>query len=83
MNPNTIKKALLTQDINLIPDDRLDEVQTFIEKMLLKTGDRKRISLAGIWKDAGFEQIENLESDIEKGRAELESQALTMFNPKK
>ncbi len=73
MNAAAIKKTELINKISLIPEQKLEEVSDFIDfiivrskKILSETG-----TLEGIWKDKGFEKIQDLEAEIIEVRKEI------------
>ena len=62
--------AQIHKDINLLPDDKLQEVKDFIEFLCVKAAPRKNIiaKLCGIWQGKGFENITDLEGDLKEIR---------------
>jgi hypothetical protein len=58
--------AQIYKGINLLPDDKLQEVKDFIEFLCVKATPRKKniAKLGGIWQGKGFENIANLETEL-------------------
>jgi hypothetical protein len=76
MSDLTLTKSKIIQELMYIPDERLKEVELFI-KSILNQSDMKSIqkeprSLAGIWKDKGFEQLIDIDKEIDIIRLELD-----------
>ena len=63
MNDMQLKKLEIISNLSLVPMNRLEEIQRFIDYILYTTRAKKKkpISVRGIWKNKGFEKI-----DIEK-----------------
>lgn len=63
MNEMQLKKIKIISNLSMVPVNRLEEVQRFIEYILYTTRAQKKkpISVRGIWENKGFEKI-----DIEK-----------------
>jgi hypothetical protein len=63
MNEMQLKKIKIISNLSMVPMNRLEEVQRFIEYILYTTKAQKKkpISVRGIWENKGFEKI-----DIEK-----------------
>jgi hypothetical protein len=70
MNTTAIKKMMIIQELSRIPDARLDSVKHYLDNVLREAQrpDPKNQSLQGIWKDAGFEKIVNLDEEIRSVR---------------
>ena len=65
MHSNAIKKTELINEINMVPDDKLDEIKDFVVFVLSKSQKKEnRKTLKRIWKDKGFEKISNIENEI-------------------
>ncbi|HLP46181.1 MAG TPA: hypothetical protein VK186_27685 [Candidatus Deferrimicrobium sp.] len=79
-NDSVLKKYAIMRELSYIPPERLNEVETFIKFILFQSkigiNNRKREpkTLAGIWKNKGFEKIDNLDEEIRKLRQELGNQ---------
>lgn len=78
MNPTAIKKIAIIDALSQVPETHLDQVQNYLNDLLEKESipQSKSQSLAGIWKNAGFEKIENLEEEIRTLRTDLQSNIL-------
>lgn len=78
MHSAAIKKMELINKIAKLPDQKIYEVDNYIQKILLQLRFEKSkpISLKGIWKNKGFEKIANLEVEIKKIRNELNDSIL-------
>lgn len=65
METSELLKLKIKKNISRIPHDRLETVNDFISFLLSKSHvqDLKPIKLQGIWKQAGFDRI----TDLEKG----------------
>jgi len=63
MNDMQLNKFKIISNLSLVPMNRLEEIQRFIEYILYTTRAKKKkpISVRGIWENKGFEKI-----DIEK-----------------
>jgi hypothetical protein len=68
MNSMQQKKVEIISQLSFVPVNRLDEIQRFIEYILITTKIQKKrpISVRGIWENKGFEKI-----DIEKELKDL------------
>jgi len=76
MNMSTVKKLELDRELSMFPDEKLDDVKTFLDDLLLDT--QKKTSsrnLKGIWKGKGFDEID-LEQAIQNTRKELDRSIL-------
>lgn len=73
MQSTTIRKMELMHNITRLPDQKLGEVNKYVNKILaqLEVEALKPISLKGIWKNKGFENISDLESELKLVRSEL------------
>jgi len=84
-NENMLKKFEIIRSLSYVPDERLQEIDNFIRFILyqsrIETGRRKKepATLAGIWKDKGFDKIHDLDKEIKKMRKELSNQILEKF----
>ncbi|HLF88830.1 MAG TPA: hypothetical protein VI451_07810 [Anaerolineales bacterium] len=78
MNTPAIKKTEIIRDLARIPDNKLDSVRKYIDSILAesKQRTRKNQSLKGIWKDAGFEKIADLEEEIKNTKKQLSDSIL-------
>ncbi len=73
MQTIAIKKTALRNCILRLPDQEIDLVDKFIKELLARRSLKKPrpITLEGIWKDKGFEKLNDLESKIGQIRAEI------------
>ena len=78
MDKAAIKKMELINKITKLPEQKIDEVDNYLQKILLqlKFEKPKPISLRGIWKNKGFEKISDLETEIKNIRNELNNSIL-------
>ena len=77
MHTNAVKKTELINEINMLPEDKIDEVKDFVEFALSKSIKKgPRLSLKGIWKNLGFENISNLENEIQTLRKNISNNLL-------
>jgi len=78
MQKTAIKKMELINSISKLPAQKVDDVEKFINDILreLKLKPAKPVSLKGIWKNKGFEDIPNLESEVKSVHKELEKSIL-------
>lgn len=78
MDAAAIKKMELIHKIAKLPEPKIAEVDSFIQKILsqLEFEKPKPINLKGIWKNKGFEKLLNLEAEIKKVRKELNESIL-------
>ena len=68
-----IAKTELKEKIALLPEEKIKDVNIFIDSILAqsKAEEPKRVSLRGIWKDKGFDKIEDLGCELKKLRREM------------
>lgn len=68
----------IKQKLSKIPDDKLREIDDFIDFLLIKSPKPARniVRLEGVWKGLGFEKIQNLETDIKNIRKKISSAIL-------
>ena len=85
-NENALKRIHIIKELSYVPDERLNEIEAFIEFILhrnkIKKAGRKKQSksLSGIWKDKGFEKIPDLEGEIRQLRKDLGRQILEKYD---
>jgi hypothetical protein len=81
-NENVLKKYAIMRELSCVPPERLNEVDTFIKFILsqskIRINNRKKEpkTLAGVWKNKGFEKITDIDKEIIKLRQELGNQIL-------
>ncbi|MCK4761014.1 MAG: hypothetical protein KAW12_02370 [Candidatus Aminicenantes bacterium] len=68
MNTENLKKIEIVSNLSFVPTDKLDEINDFIQYIMYKNKVKKKkpLSVWGIWKNKGFEEI-----DVEKELAIL------------
>ena len=78
MQTAAVKKMELINKIAKLPEQKISEVDSFIQKLLAQLDFKKPepISLKGIWKNKGFEKIADLETEIKNIRHELNDSIL-------
>lgn len=79
MNTAAIKKTTIIQELSRIPETSLDTVKSYLDTLLkdIQVPPPTNQSLKGIWQDAGFEKISNLEDELRTIRQELQNAILT------
>jgi hypothetical protein len=78
MNTAAMKKVTIMHELSRVPDARLDAVMTYLETLLhdIPIPSLQNQSLKGIWGNAGFEKITNLEQELHALRQELQADIL-------
>lgn len=78
MNSSAVKISELTQALSRIPEAELDTVMACVNSILAESHvpQPENRSLKGIWADAGFETILDLEAEIHAVRRELQDSIL-------
>ena len=78
MNTIAMAKSTIIQEVSRIPDTSLATVKNYLDTLVkhAQTSSLKNQSLQGIWKDAGFEKIGNLEHELHEIRQELQNSIL-------
>ena len=78
MNNAAVKISELAQAITRIPEAELDTVMACVYSILAESHAQKpkNRSLKGIWADAGFESISDLDAEIWSIRRELQDSIL-------
>lgn len=73
-----VKKMQLINKIAKLPEQKISEVDSFIQKIIAQLEFKKPepISLKGIWKNKGFEKITDLEGELKTIRQELNDSIL-------
>jgi hypothetical protein len=73
MNTTAIKKVTIIQELSRLPETSLDTVKDYLDSLLMdiQVQPLKNQSLKGIWKDAGFENISDLNGELHTIRQEL------------
>jgi hypothetical protein len=81
-NENVLKRIEILKQISQVPAERLSEIESFLKFILFQSNIKTTIkqkepkTLAGIWKNKGFEKIKDLDSEIRNLRKELDNQIL-------
>ena len=81
-----MKRIEIVRQLSEVPAERLNEIESFVKFILFqsnikKTGKPKEPgTLAGIWKDKGFEKIKDLDGAIKSLRKELGHQILERYS---
>ena len=80
MSTATIDKIELKEKISLLPEERVNEVKSFIDFILAQSEMIKQTptNLCGIWKNKGFEEINDLDSELKDLRKEMNDSILKM-----
>lgn len=78
METTALKRAEIQKQLSILPQEKLQQVSDFVEFVLFqsKVEHKRVVKLGGIWKNLGFEKIDNLEADIRKIRQETSSAIL-------
>jgi hypothetical protein len=78
MNTSAINKSTIIRELSRIPDNSLEQVKTYIDSLLMElhASPLENRSLKGIWKDAGFEKISDLEGELRTVRKQLQESIL-------
>lgn len=72
MNILAIKKVEITRELNELSESEIDQVKQYVDFLLFQKLPNHGVqTLAGIWKDQGFEKLNNLEQDIHALRQTL------------
>ena len=73
MQTTAMQKIKLMKIISVIPQENFKEIKTFIDFVLAQSqvSIPKQISLQGIWKNKGFENIIDLETELREIRKEM------------
>ena len=75
MNATATQKMILTNKILQIPSFKIEEVNKYIDSVIsFPKQFNKENKLKGIWKNKGFEKIDDLNSEISDIRKELNNQ---------
>lgn len=66
MNSLTLKKVEITKELAWLSETEIDQVKHYVEFLLFQKSysNQPTKKLEGIWKNKGFENIDNLEEEI-------------------
>jgi hypothetical protein len=78
METLAVQKAEIRKKLSILPEERMQQVVDFVEFMLSQSQveHKKIMKLGGIWKNLGFEKIEDLEGEIREIRHEASNAML-------
>lgn len=82
MNPSSsLKKSHLMKLLLQVPEERLQEIDTFIKFVLSQSSpiSHTSSSLRGVWRGKGFEQINNLQEEIDQLRRQVGENLLNKY----
>ncbi len=71
MNLAALRKAEIIQTLSSIPDNQLEQVQHYLESLLISQSVQSHDNLQGIWANIGFEQLTDLSIEIKVIRREI------------
>ena len=81
-NERVLKRIEIVRQLSQVPSERLSDIESFVKFILfqsnIKTPSKPKEpkTLAGIWKNKGFEKIKDLDREIKSLRKELGNQIL-------
>lgn len=71
MSTATLTISKIKSKLAEVPEEKLSELYNYVESLLRKPKKEKNIvKMEGIWKDLGFDKIDDLEGEIKKIRKE-------------
>ncbi len=78
MNPSAMKKAEIARVLSVVPLHSLDKIKEYIETFIAEseTARLRNRSLKGIWKNKGFENIADPDTELKAVRKEMEDSIL-------
>jgi len=78
MNPSAMKKAEIARVLSVVPLHSLDKIKEYIETFIAEseTAKLRNRSLKGIWKNKGFENIADPDTELKAVRKEMEDSIL-------
>jgi len=73
MNTAAIKKTEIIRQLARVSEKELDKIKMCIESVIMESSrlNQPRHTLKGIWKDKGFDRLNDLEEEIRQARKEL------------
>lgn len=81
-NESVLKRIEIVRQLSQVPAERLNEIESFVKFILFQGNiksqkkEKEPETLAGIWKNKGFEKIKDLDREIKSLRKELGNQIL-------
>ena len=78
MNSVANKKITILRELSRVPEKHLDALTSYLETFLedIQVPPLQNQSLKGIWKNSGFDTIDNLEEELQTVGQELQSAIL-------
>jgi hypothetical protein len=78
METTAVKRTEIQKQLSILPQEKLQQVSDFVEFVLFqsKVEHKRVVKLGGIWKNLGFEKIDDLEAEIRKIRQDASSAIL-------
>ena len=73
MHQAAIKKMEIIHKMAKLSEQQINELDNYVHNLFLqsKSDEPKPVSLKGIWKNIGFEKIDDLDSELKSIRQEL------------
>ena len=78
MNGTAIMKTSIMDELSLVPEARLADIKNYLDSLLRQAEVQRprKQSLAGMWANAGFEKIADLEGEVRQMQRETQDQIL-------
>ncbi|MCK4906234.1 MAG: hypothetical protein KAS64_01710 [Spirochaetes bacterium] len=76
MQKSALTKIKIIQKLYSMSEKNIEAIQNFIDSISNKENLSTSIDLKGIWKDKGFEKINNLENDLNEIRKKMTNSTL-------
>ncbi len=78
MNATAIMKTSIMEELSRVPEARLADIKNYLDTLLQQAEVQtpRKLSLAGMWENAGFEKIPDLEGEVRLIRRELQEKIL-------
>ncbi len=78
MKTSAVKRTMIQKQLSILPQEKLQQVSDFVEFVLFqsKVEHERVVKLGGIWKNLGFEKIDNLEAELHKIRQDASNAIL-------
>jgi hypothetical protein len=74
MNTAALKQLEITQQLSLLSEQQLEQINQYLKTLFTPTYQNKK-SLKGIWKNKGFEQLDEI-AELKQIRQELNQSIL-------